>query len=94
MGKAKPIEQNKVLQRIIEYLKQHEQSFPEQIARAVGCNSQNIIYYVDRYPELFSVERLGGNHENLHEDRQAASGRSDSSGEDAVEGSAGVWLIW
>ena len=61
MGKAKPIEQNKVLQRIIEYLKQHDQSFPEQIARAVGCNSRNVIYYVDRYPEFFSVERLGGN---------------------------------
>ena len=61
MGKARPIEQNPVLQRIIEYLKQHEQSFPEQIARVVGCNSRNVIYYVDRYPELFSVERLGGN---------------------------------
>ena len=61
MGKSRPIEQNKVLQRIIEYLKPHEQSFPEQIARAVRCNSRNVIYYVDRYPELFSVEQLGGN---------------------------------
>ena len=60
MGKPKPIEQNKVLQRIIEYLKEHEQSFPEQISREVGCNSRNVLYYIDRYPEIFAVERLGG----------------------------------
>ncbi len=61
MGKAKPIEENRVLLRIIEYLQDHEQSFPEQIARAVKCNSRNVLYYIERYPEMFAVERLGGN---------------------------------
>jgi len=61
MGKPKPIEQNKVLQSIIQALKKQEQSFPEQIAREVGCNSRNVLYYVERYPEIFSVDRLGGN---------------------------------
>jgi len=46
MGKAKPIEQNMVLQRIIEYLKEHEQSFPEQISREVGCNSRNVLIII------------------------------------------------
>jgi predicted transcriptional regulator len=61
MGKPKPIEQNMALQRIIQHLKERGQSFPEQIARDVGCNSRNILYYMDRYPELFSVQELGGN---------------------------------
>lgn len=61
MGKTKPIEQNVVLQRIIQHLNEREQSFPEQIARDVGCNSRNVLYYMNRYPELFSVQELGGN---------------------------------
>ncbi len=60
MGKPRPIEQNPVFQRIVEHLKEHSQSFPEQIARDVGCNSRNVLYYIERYPEIFAVERLGG----------------------------------
>ena len=60
MAKPKPIEQNPVFQKIIEHLKERGQLFPEQIARDVGCNSRSVLYYVERYPEIFAVERLGG----------------------------------